>query len=144
MESKYKVIISEEHLDFIFKDGMERYPHESCGLILGDIKENTFICQEIHKAKNLSDNPIRFILDPVDFIKIQEYADRKNIEIIGVYHTHPDHPPIASQYDLEAAVDGLVYIIMSVWNGNKRGDTKAYILTEKRTFIEIPIEIKKI
>lgn len=136
---KYRVSLPSSIAEYIFMDGVERYPNEACGIILGRVIDDVFTPKEAHKAKNLSDNPIRFILDPKDFIKIQDYADRNNLEIIGIYHTHPDHPPIASQYDLQAAVEGLVYIIMSIWE-RKKGDTKAFILSDHNSFIEIPID----
>lgn len=136
---EYRLVLPEDISQYIFEDGKRRYPHEACGIILGAIENNVFIPKEVHKAKNLSDDPIRFLMDPKDFIRIQEYADKKNLEIIGIYHTHPDHPPIASQYDLQAAVEGLVYIIMSIWE-MKKGDSKAYILCERNRFVEIPIE----
>ncbi|MCS7214227.1 MAG: M67 family metallopeptidase [Candidatus Calescibacterium sp.] len=138
----YKVILPQHIIEFIAQDGKERYPNEACGIILGQFGQNVFISKEAQKAKNLSDNPIRFILDPMDFLRIQDYADKNNLEIIGVYHTHPDHPPIASQYDLQSAVDGLVYVIMSIWDG-KMGDIKSFVLSQDGNFIEIKTEITK-
>jgi proteasome lid subunit RPN8/RPN11 len=144
-----KLIIDESLLDCIAQHGKRQYPHEACGIILGKVEENeneiVFISNEVKEAKNLSDNPIRFILDPLDFIRIQDEADKKNLEIIGIYHTHPDHPPIASQYDLEAAVDGLFYLIMSIINGQK-GDFMGWFLDfegSRKKFVQSQVIVKK-
>lgn len=136
-----KIVMKRELLDLILEDGKKRYPAEACGIILGKVQDNVFVARELRSARNLSDDPIRFILDPRDFMRIQEEADKSGLEIIGIYHTHPEHPPIASQYDLEAAIEGLVYVIMSVWKDGL-GDAKAYVLSEKRTFVEIQMETR--
>ncbi len=144
-----KLAINENLLEFIAQHGKRQYPHEACGIILGKIEENeneiVFFSSEVKEAKNLSDNPIRFILDPLDFIRIQDEADKKNLDIIGIYHTHPDHPPIASQYDLEAAVDGLFYLIMSIING-ERGDFMGWFLNfegNTKKFVQSKVIVKK-
>ena len=147
MGKKSKLILRRRSLDFIGEHGRDAYPHEACGLILGHTEEGedeiVFICRDLRRARNLSDNPYRFKLSPEDFMKIQDEADKLGLEIIGVYHTHPDHPPIASQFDLESAIDGLFYIIMSVHHG-KPGDSKGWILDaegEKRKFVEAEIQV---
>jgi proteasome lid subunit RPN8/RPN11 len=147
-KNKAKLIISEDLLESIAEHGKKQYPHEACGIILGQIEEEdeeiTFIGSEIREAKNLSDNPIRFVLDPLDFMRIQDEADKRKLEIVGIYHTHPDHPPIASQYDLEAAVDGLFYLIMSIIKG-KRGDFMGWFLNfdgNRKKFVQSPIIVK--
>ena len=146
-KKRAKLVLKREHLDFIGEHGADEYPHEACGLMLGHIKESEaeiiFICDTLRRARNLSDNPYRFNLSPQDFMKIQDEADEKGFEIIGVYHTHPDHPPIASQFDLESAIEGLFYIIMSVRDG-KPAEFKGWVLDsegEKRKFVEAEISI---
>ncbi len=144
-----KLIIDENLIESIAQHGKRQYPHEACGIILGKTEENekeiVFISSEVKEAKNLSDNPIRFILDPLDFIRIQDEADKKNLDIIGIYHTHPDHPPIASQYDLEAAVEGIFYLIMSIVKG-ERGDFMGWFLNfegNRKKFVQSQVIVEK-
>jgi proteasome lid subunit RPN8/RPN11 len=141
------LIISKEHIEFIGKHGEEAYPHEACGIILGHIEDNKdnilFITKDLKRAKNLSDNPLRFYLDPKDFLRIQEEADKEGLEIIGIYHTHPDHPPIASQYDLESAIEGLFYLILSILGG-KPANFKGWVLDQGsrvKKFVESEVRI---
>lgn len=142
-----KLILRKEHIEFIGEHGAEAYPYEACGLILGKIEEKEnetiFLSKVLKRARNLSDNPYRFILSPEDFMKIQDEADKIGLEIIGVYHTHPDHPPIASQFDLESAIEGLFYIIMSVRDG-KPSDFKGWLLHSEnkiKKFVESEVEV---
>lgn len=137
-----KLVISRDLANLVFLDGVERYPNEACGIILGEVRGEDFLSREIVRSTNLSEDPMRYVLDPKDFIRAQEYADERGLEIIGVYHTHPDHPPIASQHDFQAAVEGLVYLIASVWEGRENGGMRAYILSERGTFLEIEVDVR--
>ncbi len=139
------LIIPKEFINFIGEHGKQEYPHEACGIILGIIEESgeasLFRAHKIVRAVNLSDNPFRFVMDPMDFLRAQDEADKNNIEIIGIYHTHPDHPPAASQYDLEAAIEGLFYLIVSVRNGEPK-DYKGWILDpSNKAFIEAQVQV---
>ncbi|GBD03805.1 hypothetical protein HRbin19_01102 [bacterium HR19] len=146
---KSVLVISKEHIDFVGKHGEEAYPGEACGIILGHIEDKEdgifFITKDLKRAKNLSDNPLRFYLDPKDFLQIQEEADKNGLEIIGIYHTHPDHPPIASQYDLESAIEGLFYLILSILGG-KPANFKGWVLDQEskvRKFVESEVRVIK-
>ncbi len=152
---KSLLLIKKEHIDFIVRDGVARYPFEACGLMLGKIGERVekikddsgrkelkmriFEVKKVREGRNLSDNSIRFILDPHDFLRIQDEADKEGLDIIGVYHTHPDHPPIASQYDIEAAIDGWFYLIVSIYSGKMQG-MRGWVLDGEK-FVSAQVEI---
>jgi len=59
----------------------------------------------------------RFDISPKDYMKVEQYADSKGLQIVGIYHSHPDHPDRPSQTDLQFALEDLSYIIVSVQNG---------------------------
>ncbi|MBI4125737.1 MAG: M67 family metallopeptidase [Deltaproteobacteria bacterium] len=91
------------------------YPSEVCGLLLGKTKK----VEQIFPARNLNQERAsdRYELDPADFKAADESARRQCLEIIGFYHSHPDHPPDASQTDTERAWEGYCYLIVSVYKG---------------------------
>lgn len=91
------------------------YPHEACGILVG--RRQTV--QQIFPAKNLNQERAqdRYELDPNDFKKADETARQQGLEIIGFYHSHPDHPPDASKMDIERAWEGYCYLIVSVLKG---------------------------
>ena len=68
----------------------------------------------------------RYEMDPRDQIRIERDADAAGLEIVGYYHTHPDHPAQASRFDTERAWAGYVYVIVSVENG-KPVDANAFV-----------------
>ena len=95
------------------------YPHETCGLLIGQANIDNPIHVQVHhatQAKNLNhDRPHdRFELDPADFITADTTARAENLSIIGIWHSHPDHPAKPSQTDRDAAWEGWSYLIAAV------------------------------
>jgi proteasome lid subunit RPN8/RPN11 len=125
------LIIKKEHIDEIKKQGEKGYPFEICGFMLGNIDYENDIrdVKEIYKVENQNKERAndRFEIDPKDYLKVENYADSKGIQIIGIYHTHPDHPPRPSQTDLMFAQPDMSYIILSVRNG-KAEDWYSWVL----------------
>ena len=73
-------------------------------------------------------------MDPLDYLKAERFAEKEGLTIIGIYHSHPDHPAIPSLYDLEFAQPFFSYFIHSITSG-KMTDTKSYRLLHGK-FIE--------
>ena len=98
--------------------GAEGYPDEICGLMLGPRGEGRVT--EVRRARNtiVERSRDRYEIDPRDQIRIQREADAEGLDIVGYYHSHPDHPAQASRFDTERAWAGYVYLIVSIENGN--------------------------
>ncbi len=113
--------IKKEAVEKIKKQGEEGYPYEICGFMLGNIdyQNNIRECIEVYQVENQNKERAndRFEIDPKDYIKVEDYADEKGISIIGIYHSHPDHPDKPSQTDLMFAQPDMSYIIVSVEKG---------------------------
>ena len=106
--------ISRAALDAIREHGAEGYPHEICGIMIGPPSDRTVT--EVKRARNIIVDRARdrYEIDPRDHIRIQREADDQGMEIIGYYHSHPDHPAQASRFDTERAWAGYVYLIVAV------------------------------
>ena len=118
--------ISGDALDAIRAHGAEGYPHEICGIMIGLPGDRTVT--EVKRARNIVVDRARdrYEIDPRDHIRIQREADDQGMEIIGYYHSHPDHPAQASRFDTERAWAGYVYLIVAVHEG-KPVDANAFI-----------------
>ena len=82
-------------------------------------------------------------IDPVSFRRAQERLDRDGLEVIGVYHSHPDHPPAPSAFDRDHAWPWLSYVIVGVGAG-RAGDLKSWVLADDRgVFDEESITIEE-
>lgn len=105
--------------------GEETYPHECCGVLLGQFLDNgsgsiTKTVSRIARCGNTrEDSPHnRYHIDPRELIRIQREGRERGEDIVGFYHSHPDHPARWSATDLaEAHWIGCSYVITSVENG---------------------------
>lgn len=92
------------------------YPLESCGLLIGRAAEERIEVERVARAKNLNENRAadRYQVDPDDWLAADDAARRAGLEIVGIWHTHPDCPSRPSATDLEAAWEGYSYLIVGV------------------------------
>jgi proteasome lid subunit RPN8/RPN11 len=130
--------LGQSHYDALRRHGEETYPHECCGVLLGYMHEadanaagNARVVTSIARAGNTrTDSPQnRYNIDPKELVRIQREGRNRGEDIIGFYHSHPDHPAQWSQTDLaEAHWFGCSYVITSVEKG-KAVLTNAFELT---------------
>jgi len=103
------------------RHGEETYPHECCGVLLGRMEDDgartvTSVARAGNTRTDSAHN--RYNIDPKDLIRIQREGRTRGEDIIGFYHSHPDHPAQWSQTDLaEAHWFGCSYVITSVEKG---------------------------
>jgi proteasome lid subunit RPN8/RPN11 len=104
-------------LEAIRAHGVDGYPHEICGIMIGPRGGGPVT--EVKRANNIVVERARdrYEIDPRDHIRIQREADDAGFDIIGYYHSHPDHPAQASRFDTERAWAGYVYVIVSIEAG---------------------------
>lgn len=121
--------------------GAEGYPHEICGIMIGPRGEGRVT--EVRRARNIIVERARdrYEIDPRDHIRIQREADSAGLDIVGYYHSHPDHPAQASRFDTERAWAGYVYVIVSIENG-KPVDANAFVAAaDAGPFRSEPLEV---
>ncbi len=131
--------ISSELADKIRGHGAETYPHECCGALLGRDTEvaDRSIYREIHALHPLinrrDDSPRnRFSITSQDVLDAEKAATNQGLQVVGWYHSHPDHPARPSQYDREHAWPWYSYVIVSVANKIPEGMT-SWRLTDNRS-----------
>ncbi len=131
------ITIEEKALDVMYKHGRAAFPDECCGFLYGNEKEGRFIELAIPVTNSKEgDQRRRFEISPLDYMKAERYALENDTTLLGVYHTHPQHPAIASVHDLEKAMPYFSYVIISVMDG-KEADVKSWKLyDDKREFYE--------
>ncbi len=138
-----KLEISNEALQKMKIHAERDYPNECCGFFYGlegEVRQIR-IAQEVENAKE-GDQSDRFQIAPLDYQKAEKYAIEHDLDLLGVYHSHPDHPAEPSEHDREVAMPWFSYIIISVQDG-KAESTRSWQLNDKRQFEEEPIEIKE-
>ena len=108
--------ITDAQLKQIYAHAQETYPHECCGFLLGAFAEG-LVCQVRRATNQNQERTDRFVIAPQEFAQAQNEADAAELDIIGVYHSHPDWPPIPSQTDMDSAFENTFYLIASVHEG---------------------------
>lgn len=113
------------------RHGEKTYPHECCGVLLGRFEDDgSKTAEHVAPCGNTRDDSPhnRYNIDPKELIRIQREGRERGEEIVGFYHSHPDHPAQWSQTDLaEAHWFGCSYVITSVEKG-KAAVTNAFEL----------------
>ena len=142
--------LTQEHLSEISDHAERVYPEECCGLLLGELEgatarkqlievvalENTWSAGEEEALTKTR----RYTIDPRDMLRSQKYAREKALQIIGIYHSHPDHPAIPSECDRAQAWSDYAYVIVSVCEGNAV-DTQNWALDSEQQFCPEPITV---
>ena len=108
------------------------YPHECCGALLGRVEpsagaDEMRVVVALRAAENRREAdaaPRRFLITPDDYRAIEREARERALDVLGFYHSHPDHPARPSEYDREHALPWYSYVIVSVRDG-RAGDTPA-------------------
>jgi proteasome lid subunit RPN8/RPN11 len=128
--------------------GEETYPQECCGVLLGQMDGETRTVTATARAGNTRTDSAhnRYNIDPKDLIRIQRDGRDRGEDILGFYHSHPDHPAQWSQTDLaEAHWFGCSYVITSVEKG-RAVITNSFELTgldeTDKKFIDEKIEVE--
>ena len=133
--------------DTIRAHGEETYPHECCGVVLGEaVGADWRVTAAVRAGNTRTDSAHnRYMIDPAELVRIQRDAMRQGLDIAGFYHSHPDHPAQWSQTDFaEAHWIGCSYVITEVRNG-RAGVTNSFLLAgsteEDKRFEPQDIEI---
>ncbi len=110
--------------------GASTFPHECCGALLG--REN--VVQEAFALPNTTEEGPRrrFLVRPADYRVAEKRAREQGLDLLGFYHSHPDHPAVPSQYDLDHAWPSFSYVIVSVTAGQP-GDLRSWRLSDDRS-----------
>ena len=135
--------ITQKIVDSFLSHGEKEYPHECCGFILGQFKDNESFGIEYLPASNVKEEnrERRFLIDPLAYQKAEDEADDQGMSIISIVHSHPDHPDKPSDFDRDHAWPGFSYIIISVQKG-RIASYRSWQLNENREkFIEENIKI---
>ncbi|CAN5266656.1 M67 family metallopeptidase [soil metagenome] len=113
----------------------ETYPEECSGVIVGmDVGEMKIVV-DVWRAENTfeeDERGHRFLIDPKEYIAFEKRAGERDMDILGVYHSHPDHPAKPSDYDREHAWPGWSYVIASV-SENGVEDMRSWLLKDDRS-----------
>ncbi len=118
----------------IERHGEDCYPHEGAGVMLGVAESDQIMIKELILAENTFDasqRRTRYMIDARSMMHAEITAENRGLEVVGIFHSHPDHPPKPSAFDLEHALPWYAYLITSVEAG-KAGISRVWRLQDDR------------
>lgn len=142
VEARTRLVLVEDIAEEIRAHGAKTYPHECCGAILGrdggGRREALALWPLVNRREDSPQN--RFSLSAKDVLSAERAAREKTLEVIGWYHSHPDHPARPSEYDREHAWPWYSYVIVSVAQGAAKDMTSWRLADDRSAFA--PEEMK--
>ena len=123
----------------IRRHGRESYPHECCGALIG----RDGVVEEALALPNTSEEGTRrrFRIRPTDYRLAERRAAACGGDLVGFYHSHPDHPARPSRYDLDHAWPVFAYVIVSVEDGEPAAMTSWRLRDDRSAFDEEPLSV---
>lgn len=126
--------------------GAAAYPYEGCGLLLGQTDGSKKVVTALYPVENRweveAEKRVRFRIGAEDMLQAELRAMRQGLEIVGIFHSHPDHEPVASPRDLAWATwPGYSYLITEVREGKARTSRSWQLREDRSGFEEEKIEI---
>lgn len=119
------------------------YPDEGAGFLIGDIQSDVRQVRMILPLPNAREAEARrnrFLITPQDYAQAEQHAAQAGLDVLGVFHSHPDSPNIPSEFDRQWALPYFAYLITTV-NQGKASSHRVWLLNEDRSaFDEIPYQ----
>ena len=130
----------------IHRHGEAAYPEEGAGLLLGsangDLKRVTRLVA-INNAREGGARHNRYLLTPEDYLRGEREAARQGLDVLGVFHSHPDHPNRPSEFDRAWAMPWFSYLITSVEGGRALESRSWKLADDRSSFIEEPLVFRQ-
>jgi len=141
-----KLLINRDAYQQITDHAEETFPNECVGFFYGreegELRE-IVLARGVNNSKD-GDQRRRFEVDPLDYLAAEKFSEKNRLTLVGIYHSHPNHPARPSEHDLKQAVPFFSYIIVSVLEG-KTDIVKSWQLNiETSQFDEEELEIKEL
>ena len=139
------LVLTEELAERVRAHATESYPHECCGALLGIEREDARELLEVFPLVNRrEDSPRnRFSIAPDDFRAAEQAAAERGLELVGWYHSHPDHPARPSEYDREHAWPWYSYVIVSVVERRPEQITSWRLADDRARFEPEEMEVRR-
>jgi proteasome lid subunit RPN8/RPN11 len=133
-----QIRLSPAVLDTIRRHASAAYPYECCGALIGIAADGGAVdVVDARQLENVTDEGPRrrFRVSAADYRQCETHARRVGADLVGFYHSHPDHPAEPSQYDLDHAWPNFSYVIVSVQAGSP-SDLRSWRLRADRSAFE--------
>ena len=139
--------IARAQVDVMLEHARSGYPYEVCGMLVGGGPDGARRVDDVVGVVNRETEAprVRYQIAPEDQIRVQREARERGREIVGYYHSHPDHPARPSETDRRIAAeglsDGVIYVVIGVERGEEATPTAWVFRDASQAFHEEPFEV---
>ncbi len=137
------ILIQSTARELMLADAVQAFPDECCGFLFGqedgEGHRTITTIRVVNNAKE-GDKRRRFVIAPLDYIQAEQFAEESGLTLLGVYHSHPNHPAIPSEHDRIAAQPFFSYVIVSVLE-RKVGPVRSWRLNDEAQFEEESVAV---
>jgi len=130
----------------IHAHGEAAYPEEGAGFLLGTDGEVRQVLRiwPLENSREADARHNRYLISPKEYMQGELEAERLNLTLLGVFHSHPDHPNQPSEFDREWAQPFFSYVITSVEKGQALASRSWRLLEDRSAFVEEPVVVQVI
>ena len=123
--------------EIMFNDAGQAFPDECCGFMYGREEDGVRVISKALAIDNAAteNRKRRFVISPKDYMKGEQFAADNNVDLLGIYHSHPNHPAVPSEHDRVAAQPWFSYVIISVSEDGVK-NVRSWLLNEQEQFEE--------
>ncbi|HBO84604.1 MAG: hypothetical protein A2073_08260 [Deltaproteobacteria bacterium GWC2_42_11] len=132
--------LSKDIYNEIISHAEKSYPYEGCGVLVGRDKRVVKICPVENINKDRAND--RYEIDPKDLLRVEKGVSEKGLNVLGFFHSHPDHPDMPSEFDRQRAWQFYSYMIVSVHNGKSVSVKSWTFEDENEPFREEEVKIE--
>jgi len=131
------IVLTQKEKDKLITHAIERQPNESCAMLLGEKIDDAWNVKEVFLTENTDKSQTNFTISPEELLKGYQLAEKMHLELVGVFHSHPNSDAVPSSTDKKFMQNNPVpWIIFSGVNNS----LKAYLLDSDLVEISIKID----
>lgn len=131
------IVLLQNQIEILTNHAKKNNPNESCAILFGKIENRIFDVRDVFLTKNTEDSPVNFTISNEELLSAYDEAEKRKLEVIGIFHSHPDsmaYPSLTDKKYME--INPVPWVIFS----NKNNEFKAYIFESEIT--PVTLEIK--
>ena len=136
-----RILVSPQDLERMGRHGEASYPEECCGFLIGRISGEETVVERVLSVDNARQDSRhnRFLIHPETVLAAHKEARAAGLDVVGYYHSHPDHPARPSEYDREHAWPFYSYVIVAIAKG-RPADMTSWVLDDRTNqFVAQPV-----
>lgn len=131
-----EIILSKNQINILSSHSKENSPNESCAILFGNTDDNSITIKEVFLTRNIENSPVNFTISPDELILAYSTAEKKGLDVSGIFHSHPSSVAYPSDTDKKyMETNPVPWVIFS----NLNNDFRAYIYNSD--IVPVPVKI---